>query len=148
MSDNRTSKWSEGLWFVQCAKNRRLNNGIGRSPYEAMFGKKMEIGITSLGLSSAVMSSIRDEDDLDAVLSGQLAQTDDNKNELDTATHKELASTDIVEEVDLPPSIVEEDLLTVRLSSIAHHRDGARKRQKAQAEKMLDRSCKRWVIFS
>lgn len=49
--DNQTTKWSDGLWFVQYAKNRRFHSGIGRTPYEAMYGHPMTVGLEGLHLS-------------------------------------------------------------------------------------------------
>lgn len=46
MTDNNTTKWSEGLRFVQYMKNNAYHRGIGRSPYEAMFGCPPKIGIS------------------------------------------------------------------------------------------------------
>jgi transposase InsO family protein len=37
LKDNETTKWSEGLRFVQFMKNRSFHSGIRRSPYEAVF---------------------------------------------------------------------------------------------------------------
>lgn len=48
--DNQTPKWSDGLWFVQYAKNRRFHSGIGRTPYEAMYGRPMTVGLEGLHL--------------------------------------------------------------------------------------------------
>ncbi|GFX05830.1 KRAB-A domain-containing protein 2 [Trichonephila clavipes] len=38
MNDNHTDKESEGLLFVQFAKNTAYHEGIRQSPYETMFG--------------------------------------------------------------------------------------------------------------
>lgn len=38
LRDNNTTKWSEGLRFVQLQKNSSFHSGIGRTPYEAMYG--------------------------------------------------------------------------------------------------------------
>ncbi|KMQ82993.1 krab-a domain-containing protein 2-like protein [Lasius niger] len=38
MKDNNTTKWSNGVRFVQFMKNRALHSGIKQSPYKAMFG--------------------------------------------------------------------------------------------------------------
>ncbi|GFQ84123.1 KRAB-A domain-containing protein 2 [Trichonephila clavata] len=45
MNDNNTNKWSEGLPFVQFAKNTTYHEGIRQSPYEAMFGIKAKRGV-------------------------------------------------------------------------------------------------------
>lgn len=40
MRDYESTNWSRALLDVQFAKNRALNKGIGRSPYQAVFGSK------------------------------------------------------------------------------------------------------------
>lgn len=40
MRENKSTNWSKGLPEIQFGKNRALNKGIGRSPYQAMFGCK------------------------------------------------------------------------------------------------------------
>jgi hypothetical protein len=45
MREEKTTQWARLLPMVQTKKNRRYHRGIGRSPYEAMFGgKTMQIG--------------------------------------------------------------------------------------------------------
>lgn len=41
---NQTANWAKALPIVQAMKNRRFHRGIQRSPFEAMFGKKMMLG--------------------------------------------------------------------------------------------------------
>ena len=36
--------WASALPMVQVAKNRRYHRGIERTPYEAMFGRKLKMG--------------------------------------------------------------------------------------------------------
>ena len=36
--------WAQALPIVKAMKNRRYHRGIGRSPFEAMFGRKMKMG--------------------------------------------------------------------------------------------------------
>lgn len=47
METNQLSKWSEGLKFIQAMKNRAYHEGIKCSPYEAMFGSQMKVGIAT-----------------------------------------------------------------------------------------------------
>ena len=47
MAEKKSTNWSVGLHFVQLQKNSALNRGIGRSPYEAAFGKSTTIGLSS-----------------------------------------------------------------------------------------------------
>ncbi|XP_063596295.1 KRAB-A domain-containing protein 2-like [Penaeus indicus] len=37
--------WPEGLHFVQRKKNTRFHSGIGRTPYEAMYGQMARLGV-------------------------------------------------------------------------------------------------------
>lgn len=45
LRDNKTTNWAHALPHIQAAKNRRFHRGIGRSPYEALFGREMKMGI-------------------------------------------------------------------------------------------------------
>ena len=47
MRDNESNKWLVGIKFVQLQKNSALNKGIGRMPYETLFGKCATVGLTS-----------------------------------------------------------------------------------------------------
>jgi transposase InsO family protein len=47
METNNKTKWSEGLRFVQAMKNNAFHEGIKCSPYEAMFGVPMKLGIAT-----------------------------------------------------------------------------------------------------
>jgi hypothetical protein len=46
MKDNNITKWSEELRFIQFMKNKSFRRGIGRTPYEAMFGCSPKVGIS------------------------------------------------------------------------------------------------------
>ncbi|CAI6358371.1 unnamed protein product [Macrosiphum euphorbiae] len=60
MRDNNTSKWSEGLRFIQLMKNRAYHKGINRSPYEALFGCKMKVGLDT----PYILKDLDDEESL------------------------------------------------------------------------------------
>ena len=47
MIDNNSPKWSIALPFVQLQKNNSLHRIIKLSPYEALFGGPMKIGLAS-----------------------------------------------------------------------------------------------------
>lgn len=68
LETNDTTKWSEGLRFVQFMKNRAYHSGIDRSPYEAMFGCKPKVGLKSVLPSFDGLTKIVSEDDLEAML--------------------------------------------------------------------------------
>ena len=68
MRDSNTSKWTEGLRFVQFTKNRALHSGIQRSPYEAMFGGPARVGLESTSLPKEISSQLQTEEDLEKAL--------------------------------------------------------------------------------
>ncbi|GFU95543.1 KRAB-A domain-containing protein 2 [Trichonephila clavipes] len=61
MNDNDTNKWSEGLPFVQFAKNTTYHEGIRQSPYEALLGVTAKRSIASSFLPSKQIASIEIE---------------------------------------------------------------------------------------
>ena len=48
LAENSTTKWADGLRFVQARKNNALHGGLKCSPYEAMFDQRMKIGLKHL----------------------------------------------------------------------------------------------------
>jgi len=62
MRDNNTSKWSEGLRFIQLMKNHAYHKGIKRSPYEALFGCEMKVGLETLFLQADILKDLDDEE--------------------------------------------------------------------------------------
>lgn len=68
METNNTAKWSEGLPFVQAMKNRAYHEGIRCSPYEAVFGVPMKLGIANLVGLRKVFNDIHSEEDLEIVI--------------------------------------------------------------------------------
>lgn len=65
MQDNDSDRWSDGLRFVQLMKNRAFHSGIKRTPYEALFGCKIKVGI-SLPLDDT--HKVESEEDLENVI--------------------------------------------------------------------------------
>ncbi|CAG4946502.1 unnamed protein product [Parnassius apollo] len=66
LESNKTTKWSEGLRFIQFMKNRAYHAEINRSPYEAMFGCKAKVGLNSLPKDALVELST--EEELESIL--------------------------------------------------------------------------------
>jgi len=79
METNQLSKWSEGLKFIQAMKNRAYHEGIKCSPYEAMFGSPMKMGIATSAISKDMIGSLRSEEDLETLLHSQ-KNTEQNIN--------------------------------------------------------------------
>jgi hypothetical protein len=99
MQDEKTDRWSEGLRFVQLMKNRALHSGIKRTPYEALFGCKVKVGLTTSSLPRDILDSINSEEDLERVVNNMHTtetqtmsslepplQTDHNTSEVNEAT--------------------------------------------------------------
>jgi hypothetical protein len=68
MEKNNTTKWSEGLRFVQVMQNRAYDEGIKCSSYEAMFGVPMKLGNANSVLPRNVTINITMEEDLEKVI--------------------------------------------------------------------------------
>lgn len=66
METNKTTSRTEGLRFVQAMKNRAYHEGIKCSPYEAMSGAPMKLGITSLARLREVFNDLQSEEDLES----------------------------------------------------------------------------------
>jgi hypothetical protein len=64
MAVNNSKNWSKGLQFVQVQKNRSYHSGIKRSPYEALFGRPIQIGLDNTLLSACGAAAIDTEEDL------------------------------------------------------------------------------------
>jgi len=68
MQTNNSKSLSEGLRFVQLMKNRAFHSGIKRSPYQAMFGSDIKIGLSTSILPPETINNISSEKDLENVL--------------------------------------------------------------------------------
>jgi hypothetical protein len=75
MQDKKTDHWSEGLRFVQL-KNRAYHSGIKRTPYEAVFGCKAKVDLTTSSLPQDVLQDIQEEQLEKIIESVQTVQED------------------------------------------------------------------------
>ena len=75
--NNKCTKWSEGLRFVQWQKNIRHHSGIGRSPYEAFYGQKPQLGVSTWNLPEEIEAKIMTEEDLEEALGSTSAEEAD-----------------------------------------------------------------------
>lgn len=55
--------------FVQFMKNRAYHQSIKCSPYEAMFGQPVKVGLKASNLPGEAIQSLRSEEDLEGILS-------------------------------------------------------------------------------
>lgn len=54
MENNATTRWSDGLRFVQYEKNRAFDPDLQRSPHEAMFGDRAKLAFPQAVLQTAL----------------------------------------------------------------------------------------------
>ncbi|XP_022194657.2 KRAB-A domain-containing protein 2-like [Nilaparvata lugens] len=84
MQDEQTNHWSEGLKFVQLMKNRAFHSGIKRTPYEALFGCKVKVGLTTSSLPQEILDTILSEEDLERVTNDLKTSLGDSPHNMDT----------------------------------------------------------------
>ena len=77
VGDNNTTDRTLGVKFVQFHKNSAHNAGIQRSSYEAMFGCKVKVGLTSTSLPAEVIGILHREEDVLALVAPN--QISDNR---------------------------------------------------------------------
>jgi hypothetical protein len=65
METNNTTKWSEGLRFVQALKNRAYHEGTKCPPYEAMLGVPMKLGSADSVWPRNVIVNMTTEEELE-----------------------------------------------------------------------------------
>ncbi|CAF4824259.1 unnamed protein product [Pieris macdunnoughi] len=64
MTDNKSTNWSIGCYFVQFQKNSSYHSTIARTPYKALFGEDPKLGLSSTYLSKNIISKLENEEDL------------------------------------------------------------------------------------
>ncbi|XP_063827754.1 uncharacterized protein LOC135077121 [Ostrinia nubilalis] len=68
MTDNKSTNWSIGCYFVQFQKNSSYHSTIARTPYKALFGEDPKLGLSSTYLSKNIISKLENEEDLEKLL--------------------------------------------------------------------------------
>lgn len=173
VNDNNNTKWSEGLKFIQSQKNRSFHRGIGRSPYEAMFGSRQVNGLGDADLPRDVIHKLQSEEDLEELINSMENEQNDNndnnnltnrgnvENENNNADQKnqdnnENEANEMVDNNnannDEYSSVAEDEdensfnyQITQRGKRILNQRDESHKMMKIQATKMLCESNKRYA---
>ena len=107
LRENDTLKWGDGLRFVQWQKNNRHHRGIGRSPYQAMFGDNRYRDYRGAALPNEVWQNIETEEQLaEALNTAPLPEESSNENESENdSSHAEEGAY----ESDLLKAIVENE---------------------------------------
>ncbi|XP_043284073.1 KRAB-A domain-containing protein 2-like isoform X3 [Venturia canescens] len=81
LSDNHTTRWSEGLRHVQFMKNRAFHPSIKQSPYKAMFSTEPRVGLSSTLLPPELIKEIQNEEDLNKLCG------DENENDTESSNN-------------------------------------------------------------
>ena len=79
--EKQSRHWSKSLGDIQFQKNSRFHRGIGRSPYEALFGTKPRNGIKNLNIEKEVTDHIDTEEDLNKILNKDSVSDDDHEED-------------------------------------------------------------------
>uniref|UniRef100_A0A914ED65 Uncharacterized protein n=1 Tax=Acrobeloides nanus TaxID=290746 RepID=A0A914ED65_9BILA len=160
--ENKSTNWVQALPIIQAAKNRRFHSGIKRSPYEAMFGQPMNLGISNDPLPAEIIDGIETEEDLEKFFNIQNRQEEN----LEAQEQSENENEELIEFFPIDNDGQEpgpsnrnhianepqefnfnDDEETIdwgeRIEMVQKQREGAREAQKRQAEKMLNRSNKK-----
>uniref|UniRef100_A0A146KV27 KRAB-A domain-containing protein 2 n=1 Tax=Lygus hesperus TaxID=30085 RepID=A0A146KV27_LYGHE len=56
--ENSSQKWYNGLRFIQYIANLYFNKEIGKTPFEAMFGRKGKLDVSSLSLPAELLEGL------------------------------------------------------------------------------------------
>ncbi|KAI1700836.1 KRAB-A domain-containing protein 2-like [Ditylenchus destructor] len=154
LRQNKSTAWAAALPQVQAAKNSRFHRGIGRSPYEAIFGHKMKLGYEDEPVIEEVDEGGEDpekaenDEPLETSNSPSPARSSPSSQASDSITQLQQMGQcpwkDISFEEEEYGAVLDEQEQLNRLHfQREQEREGARKQQKRQAEKMLQESSKR-----
>lgn len=123
MSDNKSNKWSEGLRFCQFQKNSSYHSGIKQSPFEVLFGRKAQLGLTSSALPENILKTLNSENDLEQVISSlELINNELTETEVCEDNILEQASTaseSVLEEITIVQSKINKNK-KLAISSLHH----------------------------
>ena len=99
---NSTTYWGDGLRFIQVMKNRAYREGMKCSPYEAMFGQPMKVGLKTSDLPDDAIDDILAEEELEKIISGQ-----DRDGQNDPTEDPTVEENDLLDITDAEGSILE-----------------------------------------
>ncbi|KAL4702592.1 hypothetical protein ACJJTC_016068 [Scirpophaga incertulas] len=118
LETNKTTKWAEGIKFIQFMKNKAHHSGISRSRYEAMFGCKAKVGLKTFLPALETMSDITSEEDLEAMVKNQNGQaSEDIDTNLERSINNDIHTEITTEQatIESGPSDKEESISTNQL---------------------------------
>ncbi|XP_022180171.1 SCAN domain-containing protein 3-like [Myzus persicae] len=133
MAETNSTDWPSGLKFIQFRKNRAFHSGIGRSPYEAMFGCPARLGVVSIGLPVDEISSLKSEEDIECIL----------KSNKDEGVEENVPCTSNLEQVTSDIELVDQ-----RKQNILDARQSSAHNLEKQALKMVKTSNRKYDELS
>lgn len=129
MSDNNFTQWSEGLRFVQFQENNGLHRDIRQPPFEALFGRKVTLGLHESTVPPAVIANLRFKEDFENALSFVQLYS----SSTDT---KEIAEAQVAPLLENNSSSDEEEMRLKLHSRIERNQDVAVQRLELQAKRL------------
>ncbi|XP_067125299.1 KRAB-A domain-containing protein 2-like [Centruroides vittatus] len=138
MNDNDTNKRSDGLPFVQFAKNTTYHEGICQSPYETKFGVKPKRGIASSSLPGKQIANIETKEQLEEIV--------DTFEENLSSGHNEYHIPKKNIEQELQPTTSSYQALTEQHKFISIKRAASKDNLLLQATKMLRTSKRKFLL--
>ena len=164
MQSEDRKDWSQGLKFVQLMKNRAHHSGIRRSPYQAMFGCDVKVGLVTLPADA--VAKIESEEELTILLENMAASVESgSKESSQTNTENSVTELGVQDSIDQEegheinkricsycgvPLLTNEETsvedsfcnLCIKKRRIGHHRSEAKESLEIQAKKMKTNSNK------
>ncbi|CAF1013044.1 unnamed protein product [Brachionus calyciflorus] len=149
MRDNKSTKWSVGLKFVQLKKNHSHHTGIKCTPYKAVFGIDTPLGLSSIAIPVEEWSKLETAKQLfDAVgyeySDDELGNEEDNdEGEVDVFDPKEFDLNELtITPPEVPSVYIPIDSIDKAANELLGIRESVRENQEKQAESMRTRSKK------
>ena len=102
LKSNSTTHWGDGLRFIQVIKNRAYQEDIKCSPYEAMFGQPMNVGLKISNLPDDAIDDIFAKEELEKIISSQ-----DGDEQNDPTEDPAIEENDLPDIVDAEGSVLE-----------------------------------------
>ncbi|CAF3516224.1 unnamed protein product [Rotaria socialis] len=150
--ENNSTKWAEGLRFVQFQKNSCFHRVLNNSPYAVLFGNQPKLGLSSTSLHPSIFNDITTEEELtnelglltNDALDVNSSASDSEEDELkidEPNINDELKDNDQLNITEQNEK--NDELLTNRAKRTNDIRETARQGQKRQADEFLRNTAKR-----
>ncbi|XP_026484875.2 KRAB-A domain-containing protein 2-like [Vanessa tameamea] len=99
MTENKSTNWSIGCYFVQFQKNSSYHSTIARTPYKALFGEDPKLGLSSTYISKNIISKLENEEDVEKLLE-EINNSKEQNSEKDQEDEAENVNTINITNVD------------------------------------------------